>query len=388
MSSLTSSRIEAWRHQIESPDPPRGRTRKRAFEEMDNRPDLSHREHGPFEGQEPSKSRSSSPRKRQRQDNPTPPKTTVSQVASTAVSFAQPSQTSRGGSPNRRVQIWELNYTVPNFITGSGKNSQGNLNTPDHIRALVRYFGEEACTSHCIPASIFKDVQDLSLDMDKVPDRSRRKKDRQDHSALLKIVKDLYDDANILFSENEDESAWYPIVLQILTYGMSPDSLLSIVHAQTKFVRQDLLPRKTQNENKPISTVKVDFIVHFNAGKNSEVQDALNPWLRKYRGNLSAFNNPTTGKAFSLSVVEVKPVGGDYTEAMYQAMVASAAMQQRLILLQAGRSQGSLQHEYHQTLPVVCLVVIGNFWYLQIVFRSSRDCVVRKFDESLFLLSY
>ncbi|MCJ1468127.1 hypothetical protein MMC07_006755 [Pseudocyphellaria aurata] len=389
MSSLTSSRIEVWRHQIESPKPPRGRTRKRAFEEMDNCPDLPHREHGPFEGQEPSKSRSSSPRKRQRQDQPTPPKTTVSQDASTHMSFAPPSVTSRGGSPNRRVQIQELKRTEPRFVTGSGKSPLGDIIiTPDHIRALVRSFEEGACTSGCIPASIFDEVQEISQDMGEIPTQSRGEEDGQDHSTLLNIVKDVYDDANELFSENDDENAWYLLVRQILTYGSNKNSPLYIVNAQTKFVCQDLLPRTPGNERRPIGTVKVDFLLHFNTEKNHEVHEALNPWFRKNGGNLSAFNDSITEKSFSLSVVEVKPVGGDYASAMYQVMVASAAMQQRLLQLQADRSEDSLQHQYHQTLPVVGLAVIGHCWYLHIVFRSSRDCIVRKIDEALFSSSH
>ncbi|MCJ1468771.1 hypothetical protein MMC07_007401 [Pseudocyphellaria aurata] len=385
MSSLTSSRIEAWRHQIESPEPPRGLTRKRAFEEMDNCPDLPHREHGPFDGQEPSKSCSSSRQKRRCQDHPTSLETSVSQNASTDVSFATPSLTIRSGSPARRIRIATLRYTVPKFITGSGKSGLGDITTPDHIRALLRYFGEEACTSQCIPASIFKEVREISQDMDKVPTRSRGKKDGQDHSALLKIVKNVYHEANYLFSHNGDENNWYPVVRQILAYGLTKKSPFYIVDAQSRAVCQDLLPRNARNEHRPIGTVKVDFSLHFNTGGNREVHEALNPWLQKNHGNLSAFNDFTdTRDAFSLSLVKVKQVGGDYTDALYRVMVASAAIQQRLIRLQAGRSEDSLQHRYHQTLPVVCLAVIGHFWYLQIVFRSSRDCVVRKIHKALF----
>ncbi|MCJ1463462.1 hypothetical protein MMC07_002069 [Pseudocyphellaria aurata] len=381
MSSLTSSRIEAWRNQIESPEPPRGRTRKRAFE-MDNRPDLPYREHGPFEGQEPSRSRSSSPRKRQRR---TPPQTTVSRDASTDVCFPPPSQTtSRGNSPKGRTKRWDLSLTEPTFVTGSGKSIRGDIITPDPIRALVRLFEEEECTFGCVPASIFDEVQEISQDMAKLPARSRGEEDGQDHSTLLQTVKDLYDYADGLFSNNRDESTWYPLVLQILTYGLNKNSLLSIVPAQTKFMCQDLLPRSFENEQKPISTVKVDFILHFNT-ENSQVCEALNPRLRGKCGNLSAFKDSDTTKAFSLSVVEVKPVGGDYADALYQVMVASAAMQQRLIQLQAGCSKDSLQHQYHHTLPVIGLIVVGHFWYLHIAFRSSGDCVVRILDEALFI---
>lgn len=219
--------------------------------------------------------------------------------------------------------------------------------------------------------------------MDEVPTRSRGEEDGQDHSTLLKNVKDVYTDANKLFANNLDENTWYPLVLKILTYGSNENSPLDIVNAQTKSICQDLLPRNPRNEDKPIGTVKVDFFLHFNTKNNYEVHEALTPWLQKNDGNLSAFNDHSVKDAFSLSLVEVKHAAGDHTDALYQLMVASAAMQQRLIQLQAGISEDLLQHQYHQTLPVVCLAVVGHFWYLHIVFKSSRDCVVRKNNDAL-----
>lgn len=400
-SSLTSSdRIEAWRNQTQfssaGTEPLRGRPLKRAFE-MDDRPDLPFREHDTAKTS--SSTRSLSPRKRQRLDHPTPPMTTVSQPLSNLQEitpsardastdsqyFAAPSVTSRSGSPTRQIQKATLTFTEPSFTLGSGMTLSADITTPDHIRALVRFLEEEACTVGCIPASIFDEVRAISQNMGEVPDRSRSRgdEDEQDQSALLNIVKKVYINADRKFTKNLDENAWYSPVSEILSYGSKMDSPLTIVDAQTKSVCQDLLPRNPRKGNKPIGTVKVDFLLHFNE-ENDKIKDSLNPWLHKYDGNLSAFNDQSVRSAFSLSVVEVKPAGGDYTDALYQLTVASAAMQQRLIQLQAGGSEDSLQHDYHETLPVVCLAVIGHFWHLHIVYRASRDCIVSQANKVLF----
>lgn len=197
-------------------------------------------------------------------------------------------------------------------------------------------------------------------------------------------MKKVYADAHKNFALNHDENAWHLLVSQALRYGEKEDSPLSIVNSQTKSISQDLLPRNPRNENKPIGTVKVDFLLHFNFYQNNDIQQALKPWLNRNDGNLSAFNDHSVRDAFSLSVVEVKPAGGDHTEALYQLTIASAAMQQRLTQLQAGGSEDLLQHEYHQTLPVVCLAVVGHFWYLHIAYKESRDCVVSQANEALF----
>lgn len=368
---------------------------------MDQHPD------SPFRGQVSSEAQqpvNPSPRERQRHDHPTSPKTAVSQPFSTPPEvarasassptssptrysqyFAPPSETSRGVGSTRQITKANLNYTVPNFSLGADTRLQRDIITPDHIIALVNFFEEEACTAGCIPASIFDEVRAISQDMENVPTRSRGEEDGQDHSALLNVVKDVYADAIEKFANNEDESSWYPLVFEILRYGSKRNSPITIINAQTKSICQDLLPRNLKNENKPIGTVKVDFLLHFNYEKNNEIQEALTPCIHRNGngGNLSAFNDQRARDAFSLSVVEVKPVGGDYMEALYQLAVASAAMQQRLIQLRAGVSEDSLQHEYHQTLPVVCLVVVGHFWYFHIVYKANSDWVVSQANEAL-----
>lgn len=387
MSSLltSSDRIEAWKNQIQllsaDTEPSRGRSLKRAFD-MDDRPhpDLPYRE--------PS-TRSLSPRKRQRYDNPTPPKTTVSQPSSTLSdrqSFAAPSATSRDDSPTRHAKKANLKHTKPSFTLGSGGRRWADIKTPDHIMALVRSFGEEACTAGCIPASIFDEVRAISQGMDEVPTRSRGDEDEQDHSALLNTVKNLYAGADEKFANKHDESAWCDLASEVLRYGSKKDSPLITVNAQTKLTCQDLLPQNPFNKNKPIGNVKVDLLLHFNYEHNDEIHDALKPCLLKNDGNLSAFNasnDYSVGEAFSLSVVEVKPAGGDYMDALYQLQVASAAMQQRLVQVRGGGWEVSLPHDYHQTLPVVCLAVHGHFWYLHIVYRAKPDCVVSQANKIL-----
>lgn len=385
MSSLltSSDRIEAWRSQIQllsaDTESSRGRSLKRAFDMEDHpHPDLPYRE--------PS-TRSLSPRKRQRHDNPTPPKTTVSQPSLTlsdTQSFAAPSVTSRSDSPTRQIKRADLRFTKPSFTLGSGGNEWAHITTPDHIRDLVRLFGEEACTAGCIPASIFDEVRAISQDMDEVPTRSRGDEDGQDHSALLDTVKSLYADADENYANNHDENAWYSLVSEVLRYGSKKTSPLTIVSAQTKSTFQDLLPQNPFNENNPIGNVKVDFLLHFNYAGNNEIRDALKPCLYKNDGVLSAFNDRTIKTAFSLSVVEVKPAGGDHTDALYQLTVASAAMQQRLVQVRARGSKTSIEHDYHQTLPVVCLAVIGHLWYLHIVYRASPDYIVSHANKVLF----
>lgn len=85
---------------------------------------------------------------------------------------------------------------MPGFGHGAGTRLQENIMMLDHIRALVKTFGEETCANGCIPASLFDQVRAISQDNEDVPTRSRGEKDGQDHSTPLKLARKWDADAN------------------------------------------------------------------------------------------------------------------------------------------------------------------------------------------------
>lgn len=79
------------------------------------------------------------------------------------------------------------------------------------------------------------------------------------------------------FANDEDENCSYPLVFEILRYRSKRNSPIRIVNARIKSVCHDLLPRACRTYNKSISTVTVEFLLHFNFEEHIEIQEALNP---------------------------------------------------------------------------------------------------------------
>jgi hypothetical protein len=70
---------------------------------------------------------------------------------------------------------------------------------------------------------------------------------------------------------------------------------------------------------------------------------------------LSAFSDPVAAKTFTCAIIEVKAPGGNFQEVSYQVAITSAAMLQRVRLLDKDASDGD---DY---MPVVGWVVHGHF---------------------------
>jgi hypothetical protein len=85
---------------------------------------------------------------------------------------------------------------------------------------------------------------------------------------------------------------------------------------------------------------------------------------------LSAFSDPVAAKTFTGAIIEVKAPGGNFQEASYQVAIASAAMLQRVRLLDKDVGDGG---DY---MPVVGWVVHGHFWTLHVSYREIDGSIV------------
>jgi len=215
--------------------------------------------------------------------------------------------------------------------------------------------------------------------------------DVENAKALLTHVFSINTSALEIFSHNEDESAWYPLVRSIL-YGPSPAipaasnqiadlityftpkttsiiPLVKVCEAQTKLLDQALLP--TLNGRK-IGNGKVDFVVQLNPD-HSLLKDVLK--LRKSKlgsgasdiefysvlGDVSVAESPT------VVLVEVKGISGEYGEGGYQVGLAGLALLNRMVTL-AESAGGASDIDLNKMPPVPAVVVLGHMWYLHWMF--------------------
>jgi hypothetical protein len=255
--------------------------------------------------------RASSPSKRQRTSNAGSSSQWVERLssidpASTLPSFTEPTSSgtsaSRAPSPtksirNRRIQ---LEYTNPAIYFGPPKNIQDSeegssdsssgsgahlqqiqrlslehttagLNSdsqnviPPAISALVRRLSEEAADP-VLPPDIISRINSMSpTESFRQPEPGMNPSARPAQKLFWHISR-LFEMARELYASSYDESAWYPLIREILIdapHLASSTPFVKHEEAHTRQVCTDLLPE--QNGGR-IPTVKVDHLLQFNPG--------------------------------------------------------------------------------------------------------------------------
>jgi hypothetical protein len=241
---------------------------------------------------------------------------------------------------------------------------------PPTISDLIRRLSEEAADP-VLPRDIISRIRSTSptesFPEPKFAEIPHPKTTRQ----LLRHVSKLFDMARELYAGSYDEAAWYPLIRMILigppgTTSSSP--FVKHEEAHTRVVCSDLLP---QQNDRPIPTVKVDHLLQFNPGHRL-ISPLYKPVFQSQQPSfsLSAFSDPVAAKTFTCAVIEVKAPGGNFQEASYQVAIASAAILQRVRLLDKDDSNGG---DY---MPVVGWVVHGHFWTLHVSYREIDGSIV------------
>lgn len=184
----------------------------------------------------------------------------------------------------------------------------------------------------------------------------------------------LFEIARELYASSYDESAWYPLIREILIDAPYLASSTLFVKHEEGYTRQVCTDLLLEQNGGRIPTVKVDHLLQFNPGHR-----CISPLYRAvFRSqspsfSLSAFNDPVAAKTFTCAVVEVKLPGGNFQEASYQIAVASAAIIERIRTL-GGNANGQ---------PVVGWIVHGHFWTLYVSYREADRCIVSTWIPSL-----
>ncbi|KAF8415681.1 hypothetical protein EV426DRAFT_45397 [Tirmania nivea] len=212
---------------------------------------------------------------------------------------------------------------------------------------------------------------------------------------LLTHVLSINNSALEVFSANEDESAWYPIIRSILS-GPAPSvisstfpnqiedliayftpkvttstiPLVQVREAQTKVLDQVLLPKL---RGRRIGNGKVDYVVQLNPQhplllevlrlrkENMEVSEE-NTELWSVLGDVSVAGSPT------VIPVEVKGLSGEYGEGGYQVGLAGVACLTRMMMLAGRVFGGETRVDVNKIPPVPAMVVVGHMWYLHWMF--------------------
>ncbi|KAF4630736.1 hypothetical protein G7Y89_g7402 [Cudoniella acicularis] len=238
---------------------------------------------------------------------------------------------------------------------------------PPTISALIRRLSEEA-TDPVLPRDIISRISSAlpteSFREPRAPEIPHSRTTRQ----FFRHVSKLFNMARELYAGSYDEAAWYPLIRMILIGPPGTNSSNPFVkheEAHTRVVCSDLLP---QQNGKPIPTVKVDHLLQFNPGHRL-ISPLYKPVFQSQPPSfsLSAFSDPVAAKTFTCAIIEVKAPGGNFQEASYQVAIASAAMLQRVRLLDKDASDGGDGGDY---MPVVGWVVHGHFWTLHVSYRE------------------
>jgi hypothetical protein len=364
-------------------------------------------------------SRPGSPNKRQRvsttESDVTPSQWTEriswmsSQVTTVADRTQSASSVSRTPSPTKSIRSRRilLDYTKPSVYFGppmspdgsesDSDSSENGLDTdiqaeigrlshledspdvhiPPHISAITRRFSEEAAAP-CLPDEIVKQLRKLSPVEDFANIRtSQNPRLSLEPSELLRHVSSLFRIAGQLYATSLDESAWYPLVREVLIGPDSSENTNAFIKQEEAHLRvlcSELLP--THNA-KPISSVKVDHVLQFNPA-NRRVNKLYRSLFTSQPPSfsLSAFNDPVAEKTFTCAIVEVKAPGGNFQEATYQVAVASAVILERLRLLD--RQVGECSRDGDLDMPVLGWIVHGHFWYLNVSYKQTEDSIVSR----------
>jgi hypothetical protein len=159
----------------------------------------------------------------------------------------------------QQIQQLSLEHTI------AAPNTDSQYGIPPAISALVKRLSEEAADP-VLPPDIISRISSMSPTESfrkPLPDASPSNRPAQ---KLLRHTSRLFEMARELYAGSYDESAWYPLIRDILIdppHFASGTPFVKHEEAHTRQVCTDLLPE--QNGSR-IPTVKVDHLLQFNPG--------------------------------------------------------------------------------------------------------------------------
>ena len=270
-------------------------------------------------------------------------------------------------------------------LENAGLLSQPDIDTsiPLEISGLVKRLSEETANpilprdiisriNVISPTESFREFHTSEIPHSKTPPRK-----------LLRHISALFGLARGLYAGSYDEAAWYPLIRMILIGPPGTSSYPFVKHeeAHTRLVSSELLP--LQN-GKAIPTVKVDHMLQFNP-EHRQICPLYKSVFQSQPSSLSlsAFSDPIASKTFTCAILEAEAPGGNFQEASYQIAIASAAILERVRLL---NGDSGLIGDIRHSMPVIGWIVHGHFWTLHVSYREIDGSIV---GRSIFtLLNY
>lgn len=187
-------------------------------------------------------------------------------------------------------------------------------------------------------------------------------------ATLSRHVRAMITEAATAFDRSDDEAAWYSIVEKVLAFEIDakvpddpfispPHPHFIITNTQSKHIHRHLFPDiPARHQSKT-----VDYTLQFNH-KNSKYQTFYTEYKTRSLQALSPFKDASVEYIIPVLMVEVKPPGGDYLEAQYQAALATiATVNHRRGVISQSRSSllGSAQVDTLD-LPTPFFTVVGH----------------------------
>ncbi|KAF8861397.1 hypothetical protein BDZ45DRAFT_740462 [Acephala macrosclerotiorum] len=272
-------------------------------------------------------------------------------------------------SPTIRQQVGNLSLEHAD-LTSSADIDAG---IPPGISALIKRLSEEAADP-VLPLDIISRISRISpTESFREPKAAEIPRSRITPRKLLGHVSKLFEMAREWYAGSYDEAAWYPLIRMILIGPPGTTSSNPFVkheEAHTRVVCSDLL---SQQNDKPIPTVKVDHLLQFNPSHRL-ISALYKPVSRSQPPSfsLSAFSDPVAAKTFTCAIIQVKAPGGNFQEASYQIAIASAAILERLRRLDG---PGNDIGDGGDHMPVVGWVVHGHFWTLHVSYQEAGGSI-------------
>jgi hypothetical protein len=314
----------------------------------------------------------------------------VATIPSDHTSVSQPPSRAPSRSKSVRTRRIQLQYSDPPIFFGPPEtygnwtkkgDSESAANKYDHadesesipdtVCEVARRFSEEAANPS-FESGMMSVIRALSpLESMPCPGNNANTPYTTDEvRMLLPHVSKIFSIAQDLYAGSYEENSWYPLVREVLDdppHLRCLHQFFKVEESQSRSIHSELLPCEA---GKPISTVKVDQVLQFNA-HHPDIIPVFRPVFRSQSSSfsLSAFNDPAAAKTSTAAALEVKPPTGNFAEASYQLAVASAAILERMRTLD---QEASEQFE----MPVVGWIVHGHFWTLHVSYRCNDGSIV------------
>ncbi|KAF8417273.1 hypothetical protein BGX38DRAFT_259389 [Terfezia claveryi] len=306
-----------------------------------------------------------------------------------------------------KVSTTTSRYLRSQLISASPKVHLGNPyhegnpapnQPPSHVTSIVKRFNETIFGVGYIPG-VLKPILEIhpSCTMSFFPPQafSCMEPDVENAKSLLSHILSINSAALQLFTRNEDESSWYPIVRSILcgpppspaSTSVAPNQLEDLIayftpkstsptiplvvvcEAQTKLLDQALLPKLY---GRSIANGKVAYVIQLNR-RHPLLREVEKSRLGLLKLNdlgdeeWSVLDDVSVAGSPTVVPVELKGMSGEYGEGGYQVGIAGVALLTRMANL-AGRVTGERGVNVDGIPPVPAVVVVGHVWFLHWMF--------------------